>query len=124
MNAVNIVLRLFVYQKLTKIWYIIFRDKDMSKVNFEVQLPISIFREGKYFIAYTPALDLSTSAESFEEVKQRFSEVVKIFFDEVSRKGTLDKVLSELGWRRIQKHWTPPTLIAHESASVRIPASI
>lgn len=96
----------------------------MKKVNFEVQLPVTIFREDKYFIAYTPALDLSTSAESFEEVKKRFTEVVRIFIDELSEKGTVDKVLSELGWRKVQRQWVPPTLIAHESTSVKIPAAV
>lgn len=51
----------------------------MSKVHFEVQLPVTIFREDKYFIAYTPALDLSTSGKSYSEVKKRFDEVVKFF---------------------------------------------
>ena len=46
-----------------------------------IQLPISIFREDKHYIAYTPVLDLSTSAKSYEEVKKRFHEVVAIFFD-------------------------------------------
>ena len=36
-----------------------------------VQLPVSIFREDKHYIAYTPVLDLSTSAKSYEEVKKR-----------------------------------------------------
>ena len=49
----------------------------MIKLN--LQLPISIFREGKHFIAYTPILDLSTSGKNYEEVKKRFKEAVSIF---------------------------------------------
>jgi predicted RNase H-like HicB family nuclease len=91
------------------------------KVNLEVSLPVSVLKEGKYFIAYSPALDLSTSASSFEEVKKRFSEVVQIFFEELLEKGTLDEVLSELGWRKIQKRWLPPVVISHKSENIKVP---
>jgi hypothetical protein len=91
------------------------------KVNLEISLPVSFLREGKYFIAYTPALDLSTSALSFDKAKKRFEEVVKIFFEELMEKGTLDEVLADLGWRKVRKRWTPPVLVAQESESIKIP---
>lgn len=59
-----------------------------KKLHWEISLPVSILKEGKYFIAYTPALDLSTSGKSFDEVKKRFGEVVQIFFEEFSEKGS------------------------------------
>ena len=65
-----------------------------KKLYFEVSLPVSILKEGKYFIAYTPALDLSTSGKTFAEVKERFGEVVQIFFEELLEKGTLEEVLA------------------------------
>lgn len=92
----------------------------MGKIYFEGKVSLIIFRENKHFIAYTPALDLSTSAESYDEVKNRFSEVVKIFLEELVERGTLKKVLSELGWKKVQKQWLPPTLIEHELADVKI----
>lgn len=93
----------------------------MRKMKLEFQLPVSIFKENKYFIAYTPVLDLSTSAESFEGVKIRFGEVVKIFFEELNEKGTTDGVLSNLGWKKVQKQWSPPKLIAHEEEKFSVP---
>ncbi len=72
----------------------------MRKVMLEVNLPVSILREGKKFVAHTPALDLSTSANSFEKVRERFNEIVNIFFEELIKKGTLDDVLRDLGWRK------------------------
>ena len=93
----------------------------MKKSFFEVKLPVSIFKEGEYFVAYTPALDLSTSGKSFEEVKHRFNQVVKIFFEETLKKGTLNEVLRELGWRKVEKTWLPPPIIAHEAEKVKVP---
>lgn len=88
----------------------------------EFKLPVSILREGKKFVAYTPALDLSTSGKSYEEAKRRFSEIVNIFFEELIKKGTLEEVLRDLGWKRVQARWSPPVVISQESQTVRVPA--
>lgn len=90
-------------------------------VNLSFKLPVSIFKEGKYFVAYTPALDLSTSANTYEEVKKRFSEAVNIFFEHTTKKGTLDEILKDLGWRKIKKQWTPPIIISQNMESIKIP---
>lgn len=95
----------------------------MAKVNFEVSLPVSVLKEGRYFVAYSPALDLSTSGKTFEEAKRRFGEVVQIFFEELLEKGTLEEVLSTLGWQKIRKEWTPPVVVSYESESFRVPLS-
>jgi len=73
----------------------------MKNIKLEFNLPISIIKEGKSYIVYTPALDLSTSAENYEQAKKRFSEIVNIFFEEIIKKGTLENVLGDLGWRKI-----------------------
>ncbi len=87
----------------------------------ELKLPVSFLREGKKYIAYTPALDLSTSGKNYAEVKRRFSETVNIFFEELIDKGTLEEVLLDLGWERIQAKWHPPVLISQESQTVKVP---
>lgn len=89
-----------------------------------VNLPVSIFREGKYYIAYSHALDLSTCGKSFKEVKQRFNEVVNIFFEEIVDAGTSEEVLQEFGWQKIKTHWSPPPLIAHEIQDIKIPVGV
>lgn len=92
----------------------------MSRITYS--LPVSILKEGSYFVAYTPALDISTSASTFEGVNKRFGELVQIFFEELSQKGTTEKVLSELGWQKIEKKWSPPVVVASESQEFTIPA--
>jgi len=97
----------------------------MKKANqfSQISLPISILKEGKYFIAYSPVLDISTSGKTFEEVKKRFDEVVEIFFEELLDKGTLDKVLAELGWEKMKGKWVPPIVISHETEHFRLALS-
>ena len=89
-----------------------------------VNLPVSILKEGKYFVAYSPALDLSTSAKTFDGAKKRFKEIVQIFFEEVAEKGTVDEVLSGLGWKKMEKKWFPPVEVSHKLEPIRIPQFI
>ena len=93
----------------------------MKKVALQFSLPVAVLREGDQFVAYTPALDLSTSGDTYAEAKKRFEEAVGIFFEETMRMGTLDEVLSDLGWKKTQDEWTPPVIVSQEQQTVRIP---
>lgn len=95
----------------------------MKQVKFSANIPVSFFKEGDTYIAYCPILDLSTSAATFEKVKKRFSEVIEIFFEELVAMGTLDEVLSNLGWTKVQQQWTPPFSVGHDLQKVSIPLS-
>ncbi|OGF61276.1 hypothetical protein A2662_03585 [Candidatus Giovannonibacteria bacterium RIFCSPHIGHO2_01_FULL_45_33] len=87
---------------------------------FNVQLPVSVFKEGKHFVAFTPALDLSTSGKTHEQAMERFSEIVEIFFAEIMKKGSMEEVLLSLGWEKIKKQWNPPNLISQESKQIKL----
>lgn len=95
--------------------------RQLTKAKLEFSLPLSVLKEGKYYIAYSPALDLSTSGKTFQEAKKRFQELVKVFFEELLEKETMDEVLSELGWRKVERKWASPTLVYHEPEYFRIP---
>ena len=93
----------------------------IQKIKTEYRLPVMILKEGANFIAYTPALDLSTQGKTLEEVKQRFSEIVEIFFEELITAGTLPEVLTSLGWRKKANSWQPPVVVenAYETITVK-----
>lgn len=78
--------------------------------SFSYRLPVSITKQGRCFVAYTPALDLSTSGKSVKNVQERFQEIAALFLEEIFNSGNADDVLSELGWKKIQKKWSPPKL--------------
>ena len=90
----------------------------MKKFMIQAKLPVSILREGKRFVAYTPAFDLSTSGKTHSEAKKRFTEAVNIFLQEIVRMGTLESVLLEYGWQKVGTGWQPPVLISQELESV------
>ena len=85
---------------------------------------MQIFKEGEAFIAYTPALDLSTYADNMDDLQKRFSEAVEIFLEIVINKGTLEEVLTDLGWTRKDKTLNPPVFIGSQVKSFNIPREI
>lgn len=92
----------------------------MKKTILELSLPVSILWEGEKYIAYTPALDLSTSGKNFDEAKKRFNEIVHLFFEEIIKKNTIEEVLGGLGWQKIDSKWNPPIVVANESQNVTL----
>lgn len=94
----------------------------MSADKLMFNLPVVITKQNKRFVAYTPALDIATSGKSQKEVKARFVELANLFFEEIIEAGTADDVLSELGWRKVQKKWNPPQVISAQSIGLRMPS--
>ena len=92
----------------------------MPKIKLDVKIPISVLKEGKNFVVYSPALDLSSSGKSYKQALARFNEAVEIFFEEIIKKGTLEEVLKELGWRKVRAQWEPPLVISQDLQRIRI----
>lgn len=91
-----------------------------KRIHIEAKLPLSIFKEGKTFIAYTPALNLSTSGKDFNEVNERFTEALNIFIEESLKKGTLEQTLEDCGWTKIKQQWSPPIVIKNTNIPVKV----
>ena len=86
--------------------------------NIQANLPVLFLREGEHFIAFTPALDLSTVGKTYEEAKKRFDEAVEIFFEEIVKRGTLEQSLLDLGWAKHEGTLIPPQLIGQDHITV------
>ena len=93
----------------------------MKKLMFKkISLPVTIFKEGKSYVAYSPALDLSTCASTYGKAQTNFSEIVEIFIEELVEMGTLDAVLQELGWQKIKSNWQPPVVVSNYFQSMNL----
>ncbi|MFC0876942.1 hypothetical protein ACE01N_10115 [Saccharicrinis sp. FJH2] len=80
-----------------------------------VELYVEIHEEDGYFVAYCPALELSSYGTDEVTAKKRFEKEVEIFFVEASQKGTLEKYLLKMGWTLRKKpvpKYTPPKFTA------------
>ncbi len=86
-------------------------------------LRVDFIKQGKKFVAYSPALDLSTSGKNLSEAQKRFREIVDIFFQELVENGTVEDVLTDLGWRKVEKKWNPPQVVSRKSFNVSVPVA-
>ena len=66
------------------------RKRLHSQIAANVNLPVIVFKEDDVFIAYTPALDLSSCGDPFEKVVKMFGEAVEIVLKECVTRGALD----------------------------------
>lgn len=94
----------------------------MSQVKTKFNLSVTFLKEGDQFVAYSPALDLSTCGETLEEARHRFAEAAALFIQELHRKGVTKKVLSDLGWQEKNSSFTPPLVVGQENYAIPLRA--
>ncbi|MEK7288243.1 MAG: hypothetical protein AAB091_06770 [Elusimicrobiota bacterium] len=96
-----------------------------KKLAVTSQIEFIVLKEGNKFVAYAPALDMSTCGDTFEQVQKRASELVTIFVEETIRHGTFEQALQELGWEQGKKRgeptWIPPHIIGQTTQPIKIP---
>lgn len=95
-------------------------DASMKKIGFVANLSVVFLKEKRRFVAYAPALDLSTSGTTFKQAQKHFAEAARIFFDEVIARGTLKEVLEDLGWEKKNNEWRPPLVVSPGTVSVPV----
>lgn len=96
-----------------------------AKFRCEMGLTVLFIKENSKYIAYAPALDLSTCGNTPDRAKKRFEKILNIFIKELIKMGTLEKVLSECGWQKISRphtppRWIPPSIIRQEQIPINV----
>lgn len=67
-------------------------------VRFEVQVPVSIFRESDVYVSHCPIFDVCSQGDTEEEAKKNIIEAVSAFLISCYENGTLDEVMKESGF--------------------------
>lgn len=88
---------------------------------FDFKLPINILKQGKSYVAFCPVLDLSTAGKSTKDARSKIVEAINIFLEEIVEAGTVNEVLPELGWKKVQHNWNPPKVVSNLNLGIRIP---
>ncbi|MBL7718757.1 MAG: type II toxin-antitoxin system HicB family antitoxin [Flavipsychrobacter sp.] len=73
-----------------------------------LNVSVLVFQEEGYFIAFCPALKLSSYGDSIEDAKEGFEEVITAYIEETQRQGTLNEDLTKHGWVFHSKQVFPP----------------
>lgn len=70
-----------------------------------------IFREGDAYVAYVPALDISSCGDTDEEARRNIRDAVRGFLAASADLGTLGEILEEAGYRRDGDDWHAPEFV-------------
>jgi predicted RNase H-like HicB family nuclease len=81
---------------------------------------IEIFREGDSFVALSPELNVSSFGDTVEEAKASIKEAIQAFVEECERMGTLEDVLEESGFSRVDDSWHSRELIEEENLAIAL----
>lgn len=61
-------------------------------------------REGSWYVAHCPPLDLTTQGRTMSEAKKNLIEASELFIVSCLERGTLDQALKELGFVPLKAH--------------------
>ncbi len=83
------------------------------KLDYTVQ----IWQEGNQFIAHVMPLDVASSGPTAESARKAVDEAVRLFLTTAAGHGTLDEVLEDAGYRKIDREWQSPAWLGIEQRS-------
>lgn len=92
----------------------------MKKTKIDFDIPLLFMKEGSIFVAFSPGLDLYEHGDSYEDVFDAFRRKLTVFFSELVKMGTLEKVLLDCGWTKIKNRLTAPQIIDRKIESVHV----
>ena len=74
-----------------------------TRAEFKFTLPFETHQEGRWIIAYCPALELASQGQTFEKAKSNLVEAIRGFLESCYDRGVLDEVLKESGFELAQQ---------------------
>jgi len=89
-----------------------------------INIPVTFIEENNQVTAHCPVLDIATCGDNLDAAKKNFEELVKLFFEELCKMGTIEDVLLESGWKKIRGKpikWEPPRIIGSLTEEIKVP---
>lgn len=79
------------------------RTRIMQEFSFDTH----IFKEGDTYVAYVPALDISSCGATDDEARRNIRDAVRGFLAACADMGTIDEILEEAGYQRDSTNRSP-----------------
>jgi len=86
----------------------------------DISVRIEIFKEGDVFVALSPELNVSSFGETIEDARNSLKEAVEAFIEECQKMGTLEEVLEESGFSKINNSWKSRKPLAEEDLALAV----
>jgi predicted RNase H-like HicB family nuclease len=80
-----------------------------------ISVRIEVFREGDVYVALSPELNVSSFGETIEDAKRSVREAIEAFIEECETMGTLEEVLEETGFIKVDDSWELRKPVSEES---------
>lgn len=81
---------------------------------------IEIFKEDDAYVAVSPELNVSSFGETLVDAKNSIKEALEAFFEECESMGTLEDVLEEAGFSKMNDSWESRKPIEEESFTLAL----
>lgn len=85
---------------------------DNASTEYHFSIEFFIFQEDGNYVAYCPALDISTCASTYNDAISSFYEMFQLHVECCVESGTLYDDLLAHGWKLKKKNIQPPTLVS------------
>lgn len=85
-----------------------------------ISVRIELFKEGDLYVALSPELNVSSFGETIEDAKNSLKEAVEAFIEECQEMGTLEEVLEESGFSKVNNSWQSRKPLAEEDLALAV----
>lgn len=86
----------------------------------ELEFNAEIFKEGDVYVGFCPELNVSSFGDDIEDAKRSLQEAVIVFLEECEEMGSLEDVLEEAGFHKIQSLWLSRKPLMEERLTVSL----
>ncbi len=86
----------------------------------EIFVRIEIFKEDDAYVALSPELNVSSFGETIIDAKNSVKEALEAFFEECESMSTLEDVLEEAGFSKMNDSWESRKPIEEESFTLAL----
>jgi predicted RNase H-like HicB family nuclease len=85
-----------------------------------ISVRITIFKEGDVYVALSPELNVSSFGDTIEDAKKSIKEAIEAFVEECQEMGTLEEVLEESGFLKINDFWKSREPVVEEDLAFAV----
>ncbi len=86
----------------------------------KISVRVEVFKEEGVFVALSSELNVSSFGETIDDAKKSIKEAIEVFVEECQEMGTLEEVLEESGFLKINNCWSPRSPIAAENLAFSV----
>jgi len=86
----------------------------------KISVRIEVFKEGDVYVALAPELNVSSFGDTIDYAKKSLKEAIEAFIEECEKIGTLEDVLEESGFSKVNDIWESRKPVAEEHFALAI----